>query len=274
MVCFLLVLITGCDRPGIGADRPAGGDGGRATAMEPAWQEVALPVPPGPAGRPVLRDAAACAGRLVPGRGGCRRRRGDPSGGLVQRGRCQLDPGADRGRTFYGRQHVLYAAACVPGPRPGRPAVGWRRWAPRTAGCTAIRVPGPGYATVPARCGRCRRRSSCSAGRARSTWPGWRPVAAGLVDRGCSGRRCGGLDLPGRGLGSRWWRAHRSWPVTRGGGRRRTTRSPCRRAGWWWVAAAGRGYRAGAAGLDLGGRAGPGGGRPCRWWTGGGRRNG
>ncbi|MEU1756081.1 hypothetical protein ABZ436_25995 [Micromonospora matsumotoense] len=119
MVCFLLVLITGCDRPGIGADRPAGSDGGRATAMEPAWREVTLPVPPGPAGRLVLRDAVSCAGGwfLV---GGVVDAAGEtrPAAWSSADGASWI-PVPIAARTFYGRQHVLYAAACVPGPVGG-----------------------------------------------------------------------------------------------------------------------------------------------------------
>ncbi|SCG48301.1 hypothetical protein [Micromonospora humi] len=83
--------------------------------VRPAWRAVELPLPPGPAGRPLLRDAAHCAGRWY------------AVGGLV-------DPAGEtrpaawsspdgvtwaalpmRPQTFYGRQHVLYAVACRDG---------------------------------------------------------------------------------------------------------------------------------------------------------------
>lgn len=87
--------------------------------MELAWQELTLPAPPGPAGRLLLRDAVSCAGRwfLV---GGVV----DAAGETRPAAWSSVDgsswtPVPIAARTFYGRQHVLYAAACAPGPAGG-----------------------------------------------------------------------------------------------------------------------------------------------------------
>ncbi|MFI9640020.1 hypothetical protein ACIG87_08120 [Micromonospora sp. NPDC051925] len=122
----LAMLVAGCDRPGTAGDqggaaagRSAGG-GGRSAPVDPAWQELTLPAPPGPAGRLLLRDAVSCAGRwfLV---GGVVDAAGDtrPAAWSSTDG-SSWSPVPIAARTFYGRQHVLYAAACAPGPAGGR----------------------------------------------------------------------------------------------------------------------------------------------------------
>ncbi|WP_420118744.1 hypothetical protein [Micromonospora sp.] len=113
VVCALLVLlVAGCDRPGTGNDE-AGPGGGRSAPVEPAWREATLPVPPGPAGRLVLRDAVSCAGvwflvgGVVDAAGGSR-----PAAWSSADGATWV-PVPVAASTFYGRQHVLYAAACA-----------------------------------------------------------------------------------------------------------------------------------------------------------------
>ncbi|SCL15740.1 hypothetical protein GA0070616_0815 [Micromonospora nigra] len=80
--------------------------------LRPAWQPAVLPVPPGPPGVPVVRDAAACMGRFYAA-GAVR----DAAGGT----RPALWSSADavtwsaaavRAVSFYGAQNVLYAVAC------------------------------------------------------------------------------------------------------------------------------------------------------------------
>ncbi|GHJ06725.1 hypothetical protein TPA0907_10920 [Micromonospora humidisoli] len=113
VVCALLVLVVaGCDRHG---NDVAGRGDGRSTPVEPAWREATLPVPPGPAGRLVLRDAVSCAGvwflvgGVVDATGGSR-----PAAWSSTDGSTWL-PVPVAASTFYGRQHVLYAAACAAG---------------------------------------------------------------------------------------------------------------------------------------------------------------
>lgn len=119
VVCALLVLVVaGCDRPGPGNDEAGRGDG-RSAPVEPAWREATLPAPPGPAGRLVLRDAVSCAGvwflvgGVVDAAGGSR-----PAAWSSADGATWL-PVPVAASTFYGRQHVLYAAACAPGGTGG-----------------------------------------------------------------------------------------------------------------------------------------------------------
>ncbi|MFJ6196443.1 hypothetical protein [Micromonospora sp. NPDC092111] len=105
---ILAVLVAGCDRSGErDADRPA--------PLRPAWQELTLPASPGPAGRLVLRDAVSCAGRwflvgAVADAAGETRPAAWSSADAVS-----WSPVPIAARTFYGRQHVLYAAACADG---------------------------------------------------------------------------------------------------------------------------------------------------------------
>ncbi|MDG4799705.1 hypothetical protein [Micromonospora sp. WMMD980] len=80
--------------------------------VRPAWRPVVLPLPPGPAGRPLLRDAAHCAGRWYAVGGLV-----DPAGETRPAAWSSVDGTTwtalpVRAQTFYGRQHVLYAVAC------------------------------------------------------------------------------------------------------------------------------------------------------------------
>ncbi|WP_222864361.1 hypothetical protein [Micromonospora sp. WP24] len=105
---LLAVLLTGCERV-----TPSGGDHPRA--VQPVWRPLTLPVPPGAPGRPLLRDAAACAGRWYVVGGVA-----DPAGATRPAVWSSVD-GAIWSvsrlvpSTFYGRQHLLYAAACRDG---------------------------------------------------------------------------------------------------------------------------------------------------------------
>ncbi|MET9299996.1 hypothetical protein ABZX66_11790 [Micromonospora aurantiaca] len=80
--------------------------------VRPQWQPVELALPAGASGRPVLRDAARCAGRwyvvggLVDPAGETRPAAWSSSDGVT------WSPVPVRAQTFYGRQHVLYAVAC------------------------------------------------------------------------------------------------------------------------------------------------------------------
>ncbi|MGC5018012.1 hypothetical protein [Micromonospora sp. DT47] len=104
----LAALLAGCDP----AAEPAGDT---PRPLRPAWQELTLPAPPGPAGRPLLRDAVACAGRWY-ATGGV----ADAAGGTRPAAWTSVDGttwtsvpiAAD---SFYGRQNVLYAAGCRDG---------------------------------------------------------------------------------------------------------------------------------------------------------------
>ncbi|MGK5672594.1 hypothetical protein ACSNOB_07100 [Micromonospora sp. URMC 106] len=99
----LAVLSAGCDRaPAEPADEP----------LRPQWQALSLPAPPGAAGRPLLRDAVACDGRwyvvggLADAAGETRPAAWSSADGASW---SALPVAAS---SFYGRQHVLYAAAC------------------------------------------------------------------------------------------------------------------------------------------------------------------
>jgi len=103
-IILVLTLLGGCN------------DAGPAPEPEPlsfAWQEVALPVPPGPAGRLAPRDATACGERwyvvgAVIG----------PDDATRPAAWTSADDGQTwtsmrfHPRTFYGEQAVLYSAAC------------------------------------------------------------------------------------------------------------------------------------------------------------------
>ncbi|MFI7645413.1 hypothetical protein ACIBTZ_04910 [Micromonospora sp. NPDC049460] len=99
-------LLAGCDRA------PAEPT---AEPLRPAWQPLSLPAPPGAAGRPLLRDAVACAGRwyvvggLADAAGETRPAAWSSADGAAW---SALPVAAS---SFYGRQHVLYAAACRDG---------------------------------------------------------------------------------------------------------------------------------------------------------------
>ncbi len=107
-VLGLLVLMSaGC--------RAGGSAGAAPEPVRPAWRPVALPVPPGLSGRLALRDAAACAGRwfvvgaVVDAAGGTR-----PAAWTNDDGQSwQSLPVAPA--SYYGRQDVLFAAACHAG---------------------------------------------------------------------------------------------------------------------------------------------------------------
>ncbi|MFI5832991.1 hypothetical protein ACIA5A_04855 [Micromonospora sp. NPDC051300] len=80
--------------------------------VRPAWRAVELPVPAGPAGRLLLRDAARCANRWYAVGGVV-----DPAGETRPAAWSSSDGTTwsalpMRAQTFYGRQHVLYAVAC------------------------------------------------------------------------------------------------------------------------------------------------------------------
>ncbi|SIN08618.1 hypothetical protein [Micromonospora cremea] len=116
------LLVSGCDgsaEPTGGASTGAGSTAAAEPALRPAWQPLTLPAPPGGAGRLLLRDGAACAGRwfLVGGVA-------DTSGGTRPAAWTSVD-GATwtvvpvRADSFYGRQNVLSSVAC----RDGKAAV-------------------------------------------------------------------------------------------------------------------------------------------------------
>ncbi|WP_433534824.1 hypothetical protein ACQPZK_22105 [Micromonospora sp. CA-249363] len=111
------LLLAGCDGP----SAPSGGGSTAAgvPASRPAWQAVTLPAPPGGAGRVLVRDVAACAGRwfLVGGVA-------DASGGTRPAAWTSVDGTAwsalpVRADSFYGKQNVLSSVAC----RNGRAAM-------------------------------------------------------------------------------------------------------------------------------------------------------
>ncbi|MER7418205.1 hypothetical protein ABT346_15730 [Micromonospora peucetia] len=102
----LAVLAAGCDRaPAEPVNEP----------LRPRWQPLTLPAPPGVSGRPLLRDAAACAGRwyVVGGfadAAGETRPAAWSSGDGLSWSALPVSPSS-----HYGRQHVLYAAVCRDG---------------------------------------------------------------------------------------------------------------------------------------------------------------
>ncbi|SCL69561.1 hypothetical protein GA0070606_5119 [Micromonospora citrea] len=102
----LAVLSVGCDRaPVEPADEP----------LRPRWQALTLPAPPGAAGRPLLRDAVACAGRwyVVGGLADATGETRPAAWGSADGVSWSALPVA--ASSFYGRQHVLYAVACREG---------------------------------------------------------------------------------------------------------------------------------------------------------------
>ncbi|PWR05230.1 hypothetical protein DKT68_27980, partial [Micromonospora acroterricola] len=123
---LVALLLAGCDSSAEPAGDTSAGDtsaGARPStatpALRPGWQPLTLPAPPGGAGRLLLRDAAACAGRwfLVGGVA-------DTAGGTRPAAWTSLDGTTwavvpIRADSFYGRQNVLLSVAC----RDGRAAV-------------------------------------------------------------------------------------------------------------------------------------------------------
>ncbi|MEU7587536.1 hypothetical protein AB0A95_14685 [Micromonospora sp. NPDC049230] len=107
------LLLAGCDGP----TAPGGGGSAKAAApaLRPSWQPVALPAPPGGAGRLLLRDATSCAGRwfLVGGvldaQGGTRPAAWTSVDGTT----WTVQP--VRADSFYGRQNVFLSVACREG---------------------------------------------------------------------------------------------------------------------------------------------------------------
>ena len=88
---------------------------GEVEPFRPGWSAVALPPPAGPPGRLVLRDVAACAGRwfavgAVRAADGATR----PAAWASTDARTWTAL-AVTGTSHYGRQNILYAAACRDG---------------------------------------------------------------------------------------------------------------------------------------------------------------
>ncbi|MGN9775719.1 hypothetical protein ACTMS0_08065 [Micromonospora sp. H33] len=103
-VLAAVVLLVGCERAGT-ADRPE-------RALTPAWTALTLPVPPGPPGRLLLRDAASCGGRWYVAGGVA-----DAAGGTRPAAWTSADgvtfaPLTLVPSSFSGEQHVLSAVAC------------------------------------------------------------------------------------------------------------------------------------------------------------------
>jgi hypothetical protein len=95
----------------------AGGDGGdtRADTVQPSWQAVTLPVPPGPAGRVAVRDATSCDGTwyvvgAVLGPDGSSRPAGWTSDDARTWRPMDLAP-----RSYYARRAILSSVACRDG---------------------------------------------------------------------------------------------------------------------------------------------------------------
>ena len=139
--------------------------------VRPQWHEAALPVPPGPAGRLMVRDATTCGDRWYVVGGVITPGRRDAAGAVVHRGRhgrVRLDVGADR----HGRRLLRDPQHPLCGRLPGRTDRDHR--GARAAERTATR--GCARSTGPRRLDRRSRRptSSCTAARRRSASTGWR----------------------------------------------------------------------------------------------------
>ncbi|GAA1399217.1 hypothetical protein [Catellatospora coxensis] len=101
---LLVALLGGCT--------PAGTSPPPEVVLRPQWRELALPMPPGPAGRLVLRDATVCGGRwYVTGA------LADADG--MTRPVAWTSPDGERwrsleflGTTHYGLRAVIYALGC------------------------------------------------------------------------------------------------------------------------------------------------------------------
>lgn len=117
LAVVVVLLATGCERP-----TTVDGD---AEPVRPGWSAVALPAPPGPPGRVLLRDVVACGGRWYVVGGVA-----DPSGATRPAAWASGDGLswsavpvlAD---SYYGRLSVLFSVGCrdgvaaVVGGKPG-----------------------------------------------------------------------------------------------------------------------------------------------------------
>lgn len=141
VVVTVAVTLVGC-RPaaphGRGTPTASRASTASATPAGAGWQRIDLPAPPGAAGRIVLRDVTACAGRwfltgAVAGPDGATR----PAAWTSADGDAWTAV-AVRADSYYGRQNVLYSAACrngqvaaigaKPGGAHGNPRVStWRQ---------------------------------------------------------------------------------------------------------------------------------------------------
>ena len=102
VVCAAL---AGCDRE----------ERAPLAVLRPTWQEVSLPMPPGPGGRLAVRDATACAGRwflvgAVVGDDGDSRPAAWASDDARRWRAMALDPSA-----YYARRAILSSVACRDG---------------------------------------------------------------------------------------------------------------------------------------------------------------
>ncbi|RKR87080.1 hypothetical protein BDK92_1352 [Micromonospora pisi] len=105
-----VLLIAGCERPA--ADQAQ-------HQVRPDWRAVTLPMPAGPDGRPMLRDAVTCAGRwyvvgAIGGIDGATRPAAWTSADARNWSAVRLVPSS-----YYGERAILYAVGC----RHGRIAV-------------------------------------------------------------------------------------------------------------------------------------------------------
>lgn len=111
-IAGLLLFSASCDSEQPQADQPL---------IEAAWQEVSLPIPPGPGSRIILRESVQCAGKwyLVGGVG-------DPSVtgdyGMETRPAVWVSQDGSRWenvaltpRDYYGERSVFYSAGCREG---------------------------------------------------------------------------------------------------------------------------------------------------------------
>jgi hypothetical protein len=106
-VLALLMLAVGFLTAACDSDNHSG-----PTAVRPSWHGVALPVPPGPAGRIALRDATACAGRwfvvgAVIGADGATR----PAAWASEDARTWESMRLDAS-SYYARRAILLSVAC------------------------------------------------------------------------------------------------------------------------------------------------------------------
>jgi hypothetical protein len=105
----LSLIVAGCERPT--TNRAEGAD----NQIRPDWRSVTLPMPAGPAGRLMLRDAVACAGRwylvgAIGGPDGATRPAAWTSTDAQNWTTVRLAP-----NSYYGERAILYAAGCHEG---------------------------------------------------------------------------------------------------------------------------------------------------------------